>query len=218
MAPAGGPGRAAGRLAWGWPGRRCPALASVAGRPDTSSYVFMRGGLSGACGWAGSRGRPVGLGLARPALPGVGECRWTASYELIRIHAWRFGCGWVAVVGGLGAWPAAVVRSADGPRRGDIARGRGPGRGWPTAVGVARAAGTVNLRRHSPEYGPQAGNYALAGIVWHNDGAPVGCGDPLCTSRPRPIRAVPPVPTRHGSPPAPEFAGRTPQPWLSRSS
>ena len=92
-------------------------------------------------------------------------------------------------------------------------------RAWqPAAVGVARAPGTVILRRHSPEYGRHAGNYALAGIVWHNDGAPVGCGDPLCTSRPRPIRAVPPVPTRHGSPPAPEFAGRKPQPWLSRSS
>jgi len=109
----------------GWPGAGPAGVArrwrvSLDGLIRRHTYSCVADS-SGACGWAGSRGRPVGLGLARPALPGVGECRWTASYELIRIHAWRFGCGWVAVVGGLGAWPAAVVRSADGPRRGDVA-------------------------------------------------------------------------------------------------
>jgi len=88
VAPAGGPGRAGGRLAWGWPGQRCPASASVAGQPHTSSYVFMRGG-SAVAGWRSWAGWGRGL---RP---------WSGP---------RTGPG-----GAM--WPAAVVRAAGGRRR-----------------------------------------------------------------------------------------------------
>ena len=187
------------------------------------------------CRWAPSRGRPgpaaawagcpgtcllasaarAGSGCRGPgpaASRGRSTCRRACAAAARTAAARRAGRNRSQAAGRT---PAGRVLTDYGSR---AARGRSVAASGSAAVGVARAPGTVTLETFTGVRSARLVITPWPGSSGTMTSAPVGSARPSLTSRPRPIRAVPSGPHSGTVAARTEFAGRRPQPWLSRSS